>query len=208
MNIGIDIDGILANFTDSYSPKLTKETGIIFPKASSEWPTTWYWDREAMKAAGIPADTAKAIENKIWEGIRNSGFWGELDPLPGAKDTLARALDMRYYGHNIYFITARPGNFSKLLTENWLKENGFKFVPTVLITADKGPIARGLALDAFIDDRPENCSEVLEASHKTRVFLVDAPYNRHYEHEGVERVGSALEALNLLQRVDALVEAA
>lgn len=208
MNIGIDIDGVIANFTDSYAPLLTAETGIIFPKASSEWPTEWYWDRAAMKAAGISADTAEAIEGKIWEGIRNSAFWGQLAPLPNAKLTLRTALDMRYAGHNIYFITARPGNFSKLLTEAWLKEHGFEYIPTVLITADKGPIARGLALDVFIDDRPENCSEVWEASHKTRVFLVDAPYNRDYEHEGVERVGSALEALNLLQRVDALAEAA
>lgn len=214
MNIGVDIDGVLANFTDSYAALLTKQTGIIFPKNSSTWPTEWYWDR----AAGVQ----KPDENAVWDQIKSSTFWLDLAPLPGAEDTLQLLSARRYAGDQIYFITTRPGLKAKLLTEFWLRNWGFSN-PTVLIAgseAAKGQLASALKLDLFIDDKPENCEAVLEATKKVieartveypcKVCLVNAPYNQNMSDIRMYRVASALAALTaftIKETLDAAIAA-
>lgn len=210
MKIGFDLDGVIANFTDSYAAILTKQTGIKFPKNSASWPTVWYWDR----AAGI----TKAQEKAAWDEITNTAFWAELPILPEGRETLGELQALRFAGHQIYFITSRPGRFAKLLTEQWLRDHGFPGA-TVLIADKKGPLADGLQLDVFVDDKPENCEDVFNArltrksmtssdgteivtvdEPKCRVFLVNAPYNRnHIMDARIERVDSGLEALEILQ---------
>lgn len=193
MNYGIDIDGVLANFTDNYAALLTAKTGIEFPKNSSTWPTVWYWER----AAGVVKDD----ENFVWkEGILATTFWLDLEPLPGAEPTLELLSAKRYAGDQVYFITTRPGKKAKLLTEYWLRNWGFANA-TVLIAgseAAKGQLAAALKLDVFIDDKPENCEAVARAVDPScKVFLVDAPYNRQFREEDlvITRVASAYDAL-------------
>lgn len=211
MKLGIDIDGVLANFTDSYAALLTERTGIQFPKNSAEWPTVWYWDR----AAGVQ----KADESAVWNRIKNGDFWRHLRALPEASETLSTLSESAYRnGNEVYFITTRPGQHAKRLTENWLIANGYEGSPTVLIAeneAAKGLAAKALALDVFIDDKPENCEQVVKAtaveeivgpgyaamrtgkvSYPTHVYLLDAPYNRDAVISGVARTYSVLEAVN------------
>lgn len=213
MIIGVDIDGVLANFTDAYAALLTAKTGIEFPKNSSSWPTEWYWER----AAGVN----KADETAVWkDGILSTNFWANLPRLPLAEQTLDLLMLKRWEGDQVYFITTRPGKKAKLLTEAWLQRWGF-LTPTVLIAgseAAKGQLAKALKLDVFIDDKPENCEQVIEATkqqvaydgmmsmepfyeYPCKVFLVDAPYNRTPQPAGIIRVSSALDALNYQESV-------
>lgn len=194
MIYGVDIDGILANFTDAYAELLTKASGVKFPKHSPDWPKVWYWERETP---GI----TKAIEQKVWNEIMTSDFWAHLHALPGALETLNLLDHLAFKGDDVYFITSRPGKRAKYLTEYWLRSHGMT-TPTVLISpsdAAKGQLANALKLDVFIDDKPENCIEVrLARPSDCRVFLVDRPYNRNVHPifvEGIERVSSALQAL-------------
>ena len=169
--IGIDLDGCLANFNDAYTALLTKESGVEFPPTSDEWPTEWYYDR--------PEGVSAAHRSAAWEVIKSTDFWGRLTPLEGALDSLQRLNILRATGHDIYFITSRPGKMAKFYTEEWLRLSGMQN-PTVLIASNKGPVAQGLELDVFVDDKPENLNDVAEARAEVRAYLVDRPYNRTY----------------------------
>lgn len=169
MKIGIDIDGVLADFNTGYIDLIRRTTGIQLPPVSNVYPDVWHYER----AAGV----TKKQEHEVWEHIRNSEFWGQLFPLKGTLEVLDKLTQLRYEGHEIYFITSRVGKKVKFQTERWLSLYGMNN-PTVLISDKKGPVAQGLELDVFIDDKPENCADVQLASPKTRVFLLDQPYNR------------------------------
>ena len=58
--IGIDIDGVLANFESGYAPLLTKHSGIQFPRLGQpDYPDEWDWDL----AAGVTQEQISAA----WE---------------------------------------------------------------------------------------------------------------------------------------------
>lgn len=194
LNLCIDVDGVLANFTDAYAAALTRRTGIVFPPASSEWPTSWYWDRDA----GV----SKADEMETWEKdiIQSKTFWQRLKPVENAKPTLKQLNQMTQRGDAVYFITNRLGTSVKLQTERWLYSYGVSY-PTVIVTADKVPFLRALKANFFIDDKPETLIDVGRVAAEEKwdnfqPFLFDTPYNRIQNYpNNVQRAGSVLEAL-------------
>lgn len=192
MKIGVDIDGVLADFTKSFNALVRAEFGIELPYPAP----TWQWHREG----GV----TKQQDNQLWNIIKTTHFWATLVPMPGAIDAIARLDQLSHDGHDVYFITSRPGKLAKFHTEWWLKAYGMNF-PTVLVTSDKGPVVKGLGLDIFIDDKPENNLEVLEAvgrSPKVHVFLVDAPYNQWADNPSVYgvRIHSLGEVFDYVQQ--------
>jgi len=168
VRIGCDIDGVLADFTSAFNALVRVEFDIKLPNPAP----TWNWHREG----GVTREQ----ESKLWDYIKNSMWWGTLHALPGALDAIEKLNLRSKGGHDIYFITSRPGKLSKYLTEVWLKYHGMD-TPTVLVTSDKGPVAKGLRLDVFVDDKPENITDVLIHSPSTRSYLVDHLYNRGWD---------------------------
>ena len=193
MRIGIDIDGCLADFNSGFRDLIIAETGREIPEVSDTFPHCWNWPA----AVGVtPEENAR-----LWSIVRdgNSYFWSRLSALPGAANTLQYLTARAYAGDEVYFITSRPGQCAKRQTESWLIRNGYNIEPpTVLISDRKGFTARGLELDVFIDDKPENCLDVCDES-RARVFLVDAPWNRRacLAPYDVPRVDSVMEAVLL-----------
>lgn len=194
--IGIDIDGVLANFNARYRDMLVQVTGrdlIPVDDCSSvtadHTPPCWNY-------APVYGYTREE-DSRTWVAIRDSpDFWMSPDPLPAALPFLwALQASDRRTAPEYYFITTRPGASVKYQTERWLQNLGF-YNPTVLITrGDKGQLAAGLGLTHFIDDRPENCLDVRAArGERCRVFLLDARYNRAQQDEcrlaGIEVIPS------------------
>jgi len=189
MKIGIDIDGVLADFNKSYKELIERESGLTLPPLSDDYPDTWYYER----AAGVTREQ----EAKVWEEIKSTQFWGMLQPLNGAVTALQHLNAMRFAGHHIYFITARTGKMAKFYTEMWLMFHGMN-LPTVLIADQKGGLVKGLQLDVFVDDRPENIEDVWRVSSKTRLYLINQPWNRGVALPGrVHRVPNIEAVLNL-----------
>lgn len=169
---------MLANFTDSFAQRLTDKTGIQFPKQNPEWPDEWHWERTALKKHGYSDAETSTILSDLWNDIEEEQtFWLNLDPQDGAREVLGTLQELRLHGHQIYFVTSRPGDWAKSASEAWLRLNGY-LLPTVLISFDKGVIAAGLKLDVMVDDRPENLMEVGKARPECKLFLHDWPYNR------------------------------
>jgi 5'(3')-deoxyribonucleotidase len=171
MTIGIDIDGVLADFVSGYSELVRKDLDIQLPPVSNTYPPVWDFDY----AAGVTI----AQRMELFAKVANTEFWGKLNPMKEALYVLDQLTRLRFEGHHIYFITDRSGARAKFLTERWLSLHGMNN-PTVLLSSDKGPVAKGLKLDVYIDDRPKNVEEVKRSSPDTRVYVLDAPYNREF----------------------------
>lgn len=192
MKYGIDIDGCLANFTDAYADLLRKVSKRDLLKGDFlSQHAVWDWD----KAAGYTS----AERSAAWAEIhRDDQFWFNLKPLRGALDAI-EYLEELSEDNDVYFITHRSGVQCKQQTEDWLFGHGITH-PTVLISGDdKTPLIRGLELDFYTDDKFSTLykanSQRLESKY-VQLYLVDAPYNRGTEINGINRVKDVMSALD------------
>lgn len=172
MKIGFDVDGVLADFYRPYERLIVGISGENrFPALTDAGPAVWDWPQ----FHGYPED----IVSEAWRRIKKqSGFWRSFLPLPGMTE-LKREWDDLYFDHDIYFVTARVGPAAKTETEFWLEEGGIQR-PTVLITPDKGVVAKALGLDYYIDDKHESVVDVVQQSPGTKAFLLEKAYNQQF----------------------------
>jgi hypothetical protein len=175
LRIGVDIDGCLADFNTSFQKKIVEATGVdLFAGENFQEvdPPTWGYPKHY--------GYTNQQESQAWEAVKaDPMFWANLGCYPFVTDYIAELVGAKLGGHDIYFITTRPGVAPKLQSEYWLERCGYAG-PTVLIAANaesKGLLAKGLGLTHFIDDRPENCFAVKGQSPATQVFLLARRYN-------------------------------
>lgn len=193
MRIGFDIDGVLADFHERFIERIITVTGKdLFPPRPFDIPCWQY-----LRHYGYTPNE----ENAVWVNItKDPTFWFGLNPYDGASDVIAN-LRILSYAHDVYFITSRPGFLAKQQTEAWLtgRSGDFLWVPTVLISSDKGGCAKALKLDAYVDDRWENCQDTKDLC---LTFMIDRPWNRDRGLQGaglvrVSQPASVLDALGL-----------
>lgn len=190
MRLGFDLDGVLADFNSAFIDHIIATTGKdLFPPRPFDIPTwhypqTYRYTEEDMQRA--------------WALIKQSElFWERLLPYVWTHDVLERLHTARMTGQDIYFITDRPGICAKLQTEHWLHWLGYDDA-TVLISGRKDLCAAALHLDAYIDDRPENCEAVSRLAQTPQVYLLDRPWNRdigHLQLPHVKRVETPFQLL-------------
>ena len=189
MKIGIDVDGVLASFEEGYAKLIIAVTGKdLFPEPKPWWPTgcppVWFWTQHF--------GYTQAEDSATWKAIKESpDFWQKLKILPGAY-TL-RNLFQKYgflKSHDIYFVTNRLGIRPKEQTERWLREHLGLSRPTVLLSEEKGLIAKGLHLDCYIDDKDSNVLDVAKNAvwaklgaegpviYRTRTYCLNKDYNK------------------------------
>lgn len=211
MKYGVDVDNVLAAFSEGFIDLIKARTGKQLPPVSDVFPDVWAFHKPYI----TPLE-----ETDLWGVIGSSNFWLDLKPMAYAEMTLQLLSAKRYNGDEIYFITSRSGAKAKLLTEWWLRNWGYDGATVLIVDSDhaKGELARALKLDVFVDDKPGNCERVVQATkqqvaydglmsmepfyeYPCRVCLVDAPYNRDADMVGVERVPSAWAALTPSQEL-------
>lgn len=194
MRVGLDIDGVLADFNQAYVATVIDVTGKdLFPGPYGTFDiTTWNYP----ESYGYTATEV----SKVWALIKESeGFWVNLRPYKEVQRIYQRLYDITCGAelHDVYFITSRPGKSSKIQTEAWLAGGMQIQIPTVLISSDKGACARALNLDLYIDDRTENCADVVALSPRTRCFMLARTWNEHVD--SVERVSTLDEFFAMIQ---------
>lgn len=176
-NLAVDIDGCLANFTTRYVDRIIQVTGVDKfegDQTAKGFPPVWNYPEEYGYTS--------AQMDAVWKSIRKDElFWATLDPLPGAMEAVRRLERARMDGHDVYFITSRPGYKAKFQTECWLRDMGMD-CPTVIIADVKVDYLSLLKLDVFVEDRLDAANALMGYVRLnrlgTRVYLVDAPYNR------------------------------
>ena len=173
MRVGVDIDGVLADFNTRFIEEVIATTGKdLFPPRPFDIPT---WDYP--QHYGYTREEVHAV----WERLKaNRAFWMTLPPYLGAMNLIEWLRETSQQGHfDLYFITSRPGEMAKYQTEVWLAVHGgdITWTPTVLISSEKGKCADALRLTHYLDDKWENCHDV-EAHTTATVFMLDQPWNQ------------------------------
>jgi len=91
-------------------------------------------------------------------------------------------------------------------SQRWLEAKGFPLPSVYVVQGSRGRIAAALGLDIVIDDRPENCLDVVSDS-KARAILVwrdaETALPATARRLGIGVVKSVHECLDILTMVDA-----
>ncbi|ODS54454.1 MAG: hypothetical protein ABS36_11165 [Acidobacteria bacterium SCN 69-37] len=100
----------------------------------------------------------------VWRHLAGTeDFWEGLDEIePGAIARLAALADERRW--EILFITSRPTSVGRTVqrqTQRWLQDRGFPLPSVYVVHGSRGRIADALAIDVVIDDRADNCLDVV-----------------------------------------------
>jgi hypothetical protein len=147
-------------------------------------------------------------QRRLWNHVESiEDFWTTLDEHePGMVARLAAlALERRW---EIIFLTKRPesaGATAQLQSQRWLDAKGFRLPSVYVVQGSRGRIAASLGLDIVVDDRPENCLDVVVDS-KARAILVwrgdESQVPAAARRLGIGVVKSVAECLDILTQVE------
>src|SRR5882724_9358924 len=228
LRIAFDMDGVLADMES----ELVRQAEILFGEpmtrrrrereaevkdaAPDEQDTDPQSDRQT--ASETAPDNAQPLlqlnmtsrqQRRLWRHVESiENFWENLREIEaGAVQRLADiATDRRW---EVIFLTKRPesaGATAQVQTQRWLESRGFTLPSVYVVQGSRGRIAAALGLDIVVDDRPENCLDVVVDS-KARAILVWREDDKHLP-VGAKRLGIGVvktvgECLEILAQMDA-----
>lgn len=230
LRIGFDLDGVLADmdrelirqaeaiFGETMTRRLVEEAATDTPPKGTptkEVPTTPTAGAAAQAAAPKATDhdvsrlhmTARQ-ERRLWNHVvAIENFWETLKEIePGVIGRLAKLAAERRW--EIIFLTKRPataGLTSQAQSQRWLVSKGFSLPSVYVVQGSRGRIAAALGLDIVIDDRPENCLDVVVDSRARAILVWRDDQGRlpsAAKRLGIGVVKSIDECLTVLAHVD------
>lgn len=170
LNVGVDLDGVVYDFTNSLKAYLIAERGYTaeqLPGGCHDDPSaTWMFFKDNW---GLTSD--QFLE--YCDAGTDAGYIFTIgDPFPGAVASMNR---LRKAGHGIHIVTNRSfGTRSHHNTSDWLTKHEVPF-DSLIFARDK----RIIRPDIFIDDYERNFEELWSVGVET--WLLDRPWNRHIE---------------------------
>lgn len=186
MRFGIDVDGVIASFTNAF----VHTVNTIWPGRLpiNYEPTDWDWGNSGL---------SKAELDKVYQRIHDTpNFWMYLYPYNDNVNAIARHR-AEYKMDEIYYVTARRdtlGMPTMHQTQEWLRMCGIYGLGTGVIVdygGDKVPIFMALQCEATIDDK---LSAVVEHDRKTKgAYLLSRPWNERERPSGLRVVHSLAE---------------
>jgi 5' nucleotidase, deoxy (Pyrimidine), cytosolic type C protein (NT5C) len=207
LRIAFDLDGVLADMDSA----LDRQIQIVFGDSLERRQPTIPVGEGPPEAAPIVSRSAVMTsrqQRRLWRHIGAiDGFWESLEEIEaGAIRQLATtAVDRRW---QIIFLTKRSetaGATSQMQTQRWLESHGFAMPSVYVVQGSRGRIAAALDLDFVVDDRPENCLDVVVDS-KARAILVCREGQRQLpdaaKRLGICVVTSVAECLEIMTQVD------
>jgi hypothetical protein len=194
LRLGIDVDGVLANFRASFCVTAERVLRREVP--------------DEVESPGGANDLAPAEIRRIWEHIgRTKNWWMGIEPYE--PEQIARLYNVtRAAGWEVFFLTKRPpsaGDSVQFQTQWWIEQFGF-YLPAVLtVPGSRGDIANGLRLDIIVDDQLINCVEVVSASPTKALLMLrsDDPAARdHATNRGIGVVPVLADAIAVFERLE------
>jgi len=192
LRIAFDLDGVLADMES----ELIRQAAAVFGEAMTQKLQERAQERDPQSDTNAAADdtpdapstatlagttpplvrldmTARQ-QRRLWHHVGTlDNVWEALTEIePGAIARLAAVASEHRW--EIIFLTKRPstaGATAQLQSQRWLQSKGFPFPSVYVVQGSRGKIAAALGLDIVIDDRPENCLDVVTDS-KARAILV------------------------------------
>ena len=227
LRIAFDLDGVLADMES----ELVRQAEILFGESVTRRLRLRAAEAadvadaaevaEAKTAPDVSPDAAPDVvpamaqlnmtsrqQRRLWHHVESiENFWEGLDELePGVIQRLASvAADRRW---EVIFLTKRPktvGATAQVQTQRWLESRGFTLPSVFVVQKSRGRIAASLGLDIVVDDRPENCLDVV-ADSKARAILVwrtgENQLPAAAQRLGIGVVKSVADCLDILAAVD------
>ena len=151
--LGLDIDGVVADFTGAVEQWVYREHGIE-PIPILDWDWFEHWPN------------GKAVWRDLWNrGCREEGLLRTCRPVPGAISGIHR---LESLGWEVVYVTHRNDDFATD-TMVWLDAQGL--TPIVIHAKDKSVAGASL----YVDDKPETVRDLLQGNHKAYLFA--QPWN-------------------------------
>ena len=167
--IGIDLDDCLADSISAFTRLANKKFGR---PALGAQPCDWEWSNFGL---------SREEQKSIWDDIKEiPNFWVDLERESGFTPCRLWSMDR---DHDVYFPTARvntKGHNARKQSSEWIYNWTNIRYPSVITAYEKGPMARALKYDYFLDDRPKNCQDIHDALPNCKVYLKDSSHNQAF----------------------------
>ncbi|HTM26903.1 MAG TPA: hypothetical protein VL225_17020 [Vicinamibacterales bacterium] len=192
LRIGVDVDGVIADFRTAFRATAARCLRRDVPEFEN-----------AESAGPLSPDEIR----KVWDHIGKTQNWW-MDVPAYEPDQIARLYSVtRAAAWEVFFLTKRPssaGDAVQFQTQWWIERFGF-YLPAVLtVPGSRGEVANGLRLDMIIDDQLLNCAEVISASTTKALLMLRSADNAAREHasnRGIGVVSTLSEAITVLERL-------
>jgi len=192
LRIGIDIDGVLADFRTAFH-----ETAMRCLRHDVDDDL----DLETL----TPLSAADV--RKVWDYIATAqNWWMEVPAYE--PDQIARLYSLtRAAGWEVFFMTKRPpsaGDSVQFQTQWWIERFGFYLPAVMTVPGSRGDIANGLRLDLVLDDQLINCAEVISTAPTKAVLVLrsnDPAARQQASNRGIGVVSNLSEALTVIERL-------
>jgi hypothetical protein len=168
MTLGVDLDGVVVNFTRGLAMWLNRRFHAEVPEVAD----SWYWYRAYITKA------QEALSRQ--ETSRDGPFWYWLPPEDeGVLGALARLEAAVAVGTAVFFVSSRPATRPVTkATIDWLRRYGITDPQVILGQHNKGALYAALGVTHAIDDRPAHIRRIGALSPDTRACLKTTPYSR------------------------------
>ncbi len=180
MRLGIDLDGVVANFTLGWMTRYNADFGTsLRPDQVREW------------GAMIPLTHFNNMR-EFWRWANNGSdpsIFRDLPTYPGAVEAIQRLA----VGHEIVIITTKPP-WAIEDTRLWIVEVGIP-AEEVHFTSDKWRID----CDVYLDDAPHQIEELAQNRPDRVVCRFVRPWNK--PHPGARDINDWDEFVSLVERV-------
>lgn len=191
IKIGVDIDGVIANFIRGFSILARNRFGKHVPIIENK-EDILTWDFSFLNI------TEREAGEIFIEIQKSDSFWTTLKvvDLESWRDFITEFNTDKY---EVYFISNRENGINlHSQTVKWLNSVGWRN-PQVILTKTKHYIIGLLEIDYFIDDNSKNCQDALMLT-SADCYVYDYPHNRYIEMEyfnsEIKRVNNLTEFKN------------
>jgi len=226
LRIAFDLDGVLADMDSA----LLRQAEVVFGEAATrrtqsspsvglspagDAASAGAVDGADADAADAQADVTPPIvhmnlsprqQRRLWRHVTQvENFWQSLEEIePGTVARIAQLAERRRW--EVIFLTKRPetlGATAQVQSQRWLEAKGFLLPSVYVVQGSRGRVAAALSLDVVIDDRPENCFDVVSDS-QAKPILVWRDRREALpaaaERLGISIVSTVAECLNVLAK--------
>lgn len=180
LKIALDVDGVLADVIESWLEYNNKIRNIIVKTQISEWD---FWKDHNIDKYDF--------YNEL------SICWKSWHKIPPTEDKLSQATTKLANIGVVDIVTARD-EFTHNYVKDWLKFHKVKYRDYIGVR--EGKEKSRLDYDVFIDDSPNNASNMLEAGKS--VILYTQPWNTSFHDPRAQRIHKLESAITEINKMN------